>query len=220
MIKLDKYYKFKNIETEEFENLKWLQINKEDDIFLQRSVDEYEKLKEYIKNPSNIVDLGCGLGRSSIFFKNMTPSLNDTKFYMCDFTGLDFKTKGSGNKNCGMRESTNKIPYNDMDITKEFCITNNLENIDLVNLDTDRISKLNNIDLVYSFHCVGYHWGIEESFLKYNLENSTNENAILIFGVRKNGKKLKEPSNLGSFELVEKVDGFQLSDYLIYENVI
>ena len=213
---LNKLYLFKNIETEEFENLKWLQINNKDEVFLQRSIGEYEKLKGYIKNSSKVVDLGCGLGRSSIFLKNMIPSLNDSKFYMCDFTGKMFDKINS----CGMHENTDKIPYNDLDMTKEFCMTNNLENIEIVDLDTDKITELNNIDVLYSFHCVGYHWDIEKSFLKYNLENITNEGSILIFGVRRNDNKLKEPINLGSFGLVEKIKGDYLEDYLIYKKKI
>lgn len=204
--------------NEKFDRLKFLQISNDKNDFINRTEDEYSIVKEYLDVKNNIIDLGCGLGRSSIYFKNIHDM--DNKFYMCDFNGEDFNKK----QNCGTHNNTQPIAYNDLSLTNEFCTLNNLLNTQYINLENDDITNLENVDLLYSFHCVGYHWSIEKSFEKYNIENITNDEAILIFGIRNSKQTEKLPFNypdqIGSFKLKERVNGKKLQDFLIYKKFL
>jgi SAM-dependent methyltransferase len=215
-IKLE-YYNFKYTDSLKLDELMFLQIDKDEKTYLERSIDEYLKIGKFIDSEKckKIVDLGCGLGRSSIFLNNMM-SLSKSLFYMCDFNGKEFdKTRP-----CGEHIGGN-IPYNDLQLTKSFSLENNLLNIEIIDLGKEEILKLKDIDLLYSFHCVGYHWDILTSFRENNLEDITSDNSILIFGVRKHYKKLQHyPISMGSFELKAEVDGEYLQNYVVYQKKI
>ena len=209
-----KYYNFKYPTSSEFNEFMFLQIDSDPKVYLQRSIDEYLSIHKFI-DPAKcqkIVDLGCGLGRSSIFLKNMFP-LNESIFYLCDFNGKEFdKTRPCGNHIGG------NIPYNDLKLTRIFAEKNDLTNTEFVDLSKGEIFNLDNIDLVFSFHCVGYHWDIFNSFIENNLEEITSDNSLLIFGIRKNYKKTTHyPIKMGSFELVSEVTGGELQNYIIYK---
>ena len=213
-------YKFKYENGELFKELMFLQIDKDGETYQKRSVDEFNNIKNLISGKTKkVIDLGCGLGRSSIFFKNML-SMDDTLFYMCDFTGKGFDKTGP----CGEHTSGN-IPYNDLTLTDSFTTLNNLTNTEIVDLNKGGVSEITNVDLLYSFHCVGYHWDISDSFKNNNLENVLSENSTMVFGIRKDKTRdtrsednsLNYPETLGSFNLVKRIGGGLLQDYVIYQ---
>lgn len=73
--------------------------------------------------------------------------------------------------------------YNDLNLTKEFCELNGLKNFTIIDLKNEDLSKLKNIDLVYSFMAVGFHYPIED-YLTI-LKQIMNKDGLMIFGVRK-----------------------------------
>lgn len=219
-------YKFNYIKNNElFDRLKYLQISKNEIEYLERSEDEFKSVGHLVKNVDKIIDLGCGLGRSSIYLKNML-DMDDTIFYLCDFSGEEYDKGPCSNNPCGQHIGGN-IPYNDLSLTERFSKLNNLTNINIIDLSNDNMSKLEEVDVVYSFHCVGYHWDITESFKENNLENVISNDGVMIFGVRKNknihtretDKELVTPQKVGSFTLVETIKGGLLQDYVIYRRI-
>jgi SAM-dependent methyltransferase len=207
-------YDFKYIENnKEFDEYMYLQIDDKPETYHARSVDEVKSLGSLLSNTPNgkILDLGCGLGRSSIFIKN-TLKLDNTHFYLCDFNNKEFNKS----EPCG-EHLDSVIPYNNLNLTNEFTTLNGITNKDILNLNDPL--NLNNIDIIYSFHCVGYHWDIETSFIKHNLESITSDNAIMIFGVRKKKSKLKFPTKVGSFHLVDVIKGSLVQDFVVYKKI-
>jgi len=218
----DKYFNFR-VDSDDTKFYQKVQVSDHLSHYLRASIDEYEQLKDEIGNPKKILDLGCGIGRSSIFFKNM---LNmDTKFYLADFDQNEYYKDGRRNEFLGYHNKP--IPFNELEVTRRFCISNGLENLGLVDLATDNIKELSGIDLVYSFHAVGYHWSIEDAVRVYGLENITTNAAKFIFGVRNERSKggvpvggktdyEKQASVIGSLYLDKIVYGKRLQDYWIY----
>jgi len=199
-----------------------LQISPHLDKYLDGSIDEYEKLKDEIGTPKKVLELGCGIGRSSIFLKNM---LNLTaKFYLADFDSNEYYKEGRKKEFLGYVKEP--VPFNSLEVTKRFCIDNNLENLELVDLATDNIKELSDVDLVYSFNAVGYHWSIEDAVRKYDLENITTKDVKFIFGVRNKRSKKGVPVGGASYEeqasiidslyLDKIISGDGIQDYWVY----
>lgn len=184
-------------------------------------VDEYEHLKDVISSlhPKKIVDLGCGMGRSSVFFYHMF-SLKDTKFFMGDFDKNTWRPQGENKGALGYHDNNNPIPFNSLDLTNRYCDYNNLKNREVMDLDSDRIKELKDIDLLYSFYSVGYHWSIDKAIERYGLLDITTSTATFIFGVRKENKgkpfsglNTKESSYL---KLEKVIGGNVFQDFGVY----
>jgi len=87
-------FNFESDNQELMDDLKHLQINKSDKQYTERSEDEYQCVKGFIfkSKPKSILDIGAGIGRTSVYFNHME-SLSDTKFYLADFNGKEFDKK-------------------------------------------------------------------------------------------------------------------------------
>lgn len=149
------------------------------------SIFEYESLKDEIleNSPKKIVDLGCGSGRSSFFFfMNLKKQLpRDTTFMLADYDrvadGYDITKPFSAKENFDgaqgyMKDDKFVLPYNNFNIAKllknMFCPTMNME---ILNLDENKIQNLSQVDIVYSFASIGYHYSIATAFEEYNIKN-------------------------------------------------
>lgn len=78
------YYNFNLLvsDKDKIEHLQRLQISTNMSLFEKTSADEFNNLKKFFINKleiKKVLDLGCGIGRSSIFFKNML-DMSETTF--------------------------------------------------------------------------------------------------------------------------------------------
>lgn len=148
------------------------QIENNKSYYLKISMHEYEQIKDYIGMPNNILELGCGLGRFSIFLNS---KLNhNPKFFLADFSKVS--------KNIKYGWNPKNSSYNNLSFTRDFCLDNGMNNFDLINLGENSIGSLKNIDLIMSFLSVGFHYPIEDYFDDFKL--ISNENTVFIFGTR------------------------------------
>jgi len=216
------YYRFK-MPNSKSNFFGCLQISDNTRDFLKASIDEYESLRRLFGFPKKVLDIGCGLGRSSVFLKNMC-HWNGAKFYLADFNENVQYPKGRTNIPLGYFDDAKPVPFNSLGATMYFCTDNDLVNVKTIDLSTNNIKKLRNVDLVYSFHSVGYHWSIEKAIKKYNLNDVTTPNAKLIFGVR--NKKVIENEKatdykeqkkvIGNIHLTDIIHGTLFQDYWVY----
>ncbi len=204
--------------------LRLLQLDGHEETGYTCSFDEVECLKDYVfQNPKKyrkILDLGCGMGRSSVAFRNVF-DLTGT-FYLADFNKVQWTGVNEDCESCGMHHNADSIPYNSLDITREFCANNNLENVNIIDLSGNEIKKLRDIDLVYSFHSIGFHWSIEEAFRKYSLEKICSPDCVFVFGVREDEHEFEQVSRIGDFvagDIIKskKTKGTTFEDFIIYK---
>jgi hypothetical protein len=177
---------------------------------------EVEDLKLVLSdlNPKYIVDWGCGLGRASISFYHEF-SWNQSKFLLCDKTGIErfienrewIDEDGNQLNPMGSFNHNKSIPYNDLNLTKMFCEMNGLR---ADYLDIDEVTDLGSPDLLFSMHCVGYHFSIN-SFLR-NVRSSPN---IMLFGVRKKDNICEDIQKYDGYTK-EKYKGSGLQDYVVF----
>jgi len=166
-------------------------INTMEEVLDRFSIIDYESISSEICNenfiPKKIVDLGCGSGRFSCFVNmNLKNELLDTKFYLADFnrTLFDPKTKpefGSvfpGGQ--GYKKNAEPSPYNDFKMMNLFSSYYGLKNYENINLDTDEITKLEEVDLVYSMAAVGFHFSVESAVKKYKINEILKPGGKLI----------------------------------------
>ena len=168
--------KFKFKIADKFKEIAGLQVTqlqkKQDDYYLKISESEYSRIKDIIREPLNVLELGCGLGRFSIYLNSQ---LNyNPHFILADFSKISKKIRYGWNP----QESY----YNDLSLTAEFCEDNGLQSYEVFDLAKQSIKDLKEIDLVMSFLSVGFHYPIEQYI--EDLGNITSDGAILIFGIR------------------------------------
>jgi len=109
-------------------------------------------------NPKKVLDIGCGLGRASVLYHYENPSTS-RKYILMD--------GDTGNETYGHKyESVGEQYYNRLSCTKEFCIANGIPENQLIIIDArdfwrgDKLSELNNIDIILSLRAMGFHWPI------------------------------------------------------------
>jgi len=192
------------------------------------SVDEYIALKsklDWILPPKVVMDFGCGTGRSSIFFKHMF-KWNSTKFVLVDSQQSVYGSKG--NLNPEQREYHQDVSaldnnfYTDFDLIDKLLESNGLNDVKLIDLRIQRkiLESVRDVDIFYSFHCVGYHYDPLSIFTHYNLHSALRPNALIVLGVRKERDSLSKELNLDKFlskgyVMEGKYTGNHLQDYIV-----
>jgi len=162
--------------------LKYVKLHCNMDVMQYHNPPENEFVKKYFENesPNNVLELGCGLGRSSVGFYKAFSSWKKTNYFLLD--------GDSGNKQIdNINYGSNKDFYNKLDLTKKFCLANEIpiEQINILNAENPEVfSSITNIkfDFVYSFLAIGYHW-----FINLYLEKLLpflHSGSILCFGIR------------------------------------
>lgn len=132
--------------------------------------------------PSNVLELGSGIGRVSVFLRNYF-KWDTTNFYLLDGDSGDVQI-------AGIHYTTNKDFYNSLDATKSFCVENNIseERLFLVNAETcSGISDVQ-FDLCYSCKAIGFHWPINDYLVQFS--KNFEVGSYLFFELRSNDKKV------------------------------
>jgi len=184
-----------NKETLDIAKLQVTQLKNDDiDFYDKLSDHEYEIFKNYIDKPKRILELGCGLGRMSIYLSKQLDY--NAEFILADYDNISEKIKYGWNPG--------KSLYNKLDLTTKFCLMNNLVNFETFDLSKHDISKLKDIDLVISVMSVGFHYPIEQ-YMKKLLKIC---NGDMIFGIRKRKSIYNKESFSKYFEtiIIKEVD--------------
>lgn len=145
--------------------------------YLNMSMSEYEIIKNFIYRPKRVLDLGCGLGRMSIF---MNAKLQDDSIHyiLADTTTVSRKDKPRFGWNHG------EDFYNDLSLTEKFARSHGLHNFEIFDVNKQNMEFIKDVDLVMSFLSAGFHYPIE-NYMNTLLKISV-DNCVMIFGVRKN----------------------------------
>ena len=181
------------------------------DIVEYRNPTIFPRIKKYLVSlsPHNVLELGCGLGRMSVFLKNYFNWIK-TKFYLYDGDSeQELISDPWGGKNDHIVKGSF---HNNLKLTKEFCLLNGIQEkqIVLINAEEEFLNLLEvKFDLICSFLAIGYHWPII-SYLDI-IYQLINQNGIIIFETShgddiediKYVEKQVESINLDRFEILE-----------------
>ena len=146
-------------------------------VFLYNDLPELKHIEKYIKDidPKNVLEIGAGLGRGSVFFYKYFGWKN-TNFYLLDGDSGDIKY--SGIRKDGVDEF-----YSSKGAAEKFCAANGLKKMQYFNAENNNWLELNvKFNLCYSFLSIGFHWPIK-LYLDKIYSMLTND-ALLIFGMR------------------------------------
>ena len=159
-------------------------------------------------NPKNVLELGAGLGRVSVFLKNRF-NWNDTNFFLLD--------GNSGNKQLSGLRKMGKDFYNSLGSTRDFCLANGIKekNLFLINAEEDIKLPENKFDLCYSYKAIGFHWPINP-YLDM-IQHSMLKGSYLLFELRTTNKKRNRTPM--QQKRVENFDNYQIEhiNQKIYE---
>lgn len=195
------------------------------------SLDELYSLREVLsvlkEPPGVIADLGCGLGRSTVFLAQML-GWQSSRFMLIDGT-IEISTDKParvGEFQTGYHESINlkESVYNSLPLTSAFLESNAIRNFETRPLDSflqSNAKMVGRIDLLFSFQAVGYHWDIQAAISDLKILDLINENGILIFGIRNREKSVRQGVPyvipvIQGFTLTKVIEGFHRQDFLVY----
>jgi len=154
----------------------YIKLQCNSDKSLYTNFPEVKYADEYLENllPKNVLEIGAGVGRASVYlFKNY--KWTNTQFNLLDGDRGNVSFDGLRNKD--------KEFYNSLEISNIFCRSNGLSNVNQFDADNDDwLSNLKNIDLVYSFLAIGFHWPID--FYLDKIYDILVSEALVIFGIR------------------------------------
>ena len=138
--------------------------------------EELDIIKNYLpNNPSNIMDIGCGLGIINIFLNQFYK--NKPHFYLLDKNRIDTKIKYGFNKNY---ES-----YNDLFETKNILLENDIDSGCINIFDVEKQFQINKkMDLVISLKSMGYHYPINTYIELF--KNCCTKDTIFIYDIGDN----------------------------------
>jgi SAM-dependent methyltransferase len=194
--------------------------------------DEYHALRPFLSDPqyvsqppSLVLDLGCGLGRSSIFFMHML-GWHTTKFLFLDsHRDLYGDKRNVPDNQTGWHQDVQDCGnsfYTNFDLLDRLLIANGMRHVDVLDLRTEpeRIAEIRDVDLLYSFHSTGYHYAPDAIWKQYPLHDSLRPGALVILGIRRPGDRFHGRLKLDRFldygyERLATISGTRLQDFLI-----
>ena len=155
---------------------KYITLQCNGDKFLYTDFPEYKAIKNWLpKNPKYALDIGCGIGRASVWFhKNLQW---DTKFFLYD--------GNSGEKQIDEIGDGGRKYYNSIVATESFVSENGLK-YEVLNAEA-KIGFLPPIDLAYSFLAFGFHWPVW--YCLNIVDKWLAGGCVVIFGIRGIEKK-------------------------------
>ena len=162
------------------------------DVYNNLGLYEFIQIEHYLGNPKTVLEVGCGLGRGSIFLNHLLKN-DKVKYVLADRTGY---TSNSGNYNPDKDEF-----YNDLVLTKDFCELNGIKNVRTFDTELDDWTSLSKVDLIFSLCSFGMHVSIKRYIDR--LMATANDSCTMIFGTRNvNGSQCDENSFKDLFETV------------------
>ncbi|MGR3219617.1 MAG: hypothetical protein ACUZ8H_07350 [Candidatus Anammoxibacter sp.] len=178
-----------------------IQIESNPFAFDEISKKEFDAFSPFIPLLStNILDLGCGLGRMSAYYNWHRPGSHFILADSTEFTGTLIDEWEPGVE-----------WYNDLSLTKQFVEANGLTDYQLFDVRSDCWESLPKCDLVMSVRSIGFHWKIE-GYLDRLLELASDD-ATFVFGVRSG--KYDENSFSSVFKNRVMVPGYSDRDNLL-----
>ena len=153
--------------------------------------DEYDALHDVLRalSPSLVMDFGCGSGRSSIYFRHRF-AWDATKVLLVDGQQAVYGDKFNMTRPQGGFTSNgadlSQSFYTDFDLLDRFLLSNGMHAYDLIDLTKDaaRLQTIRDVDLFYSFHCVGWHYDPATVFETYQLWDVVRAGGVVILGIR------------------------------------
>lgn len=117
--------------------------------------------------------------------------------------------------------------YNSLALTDAFLRSNCIRNFVTKPLDSLPLrdpSEVGNIDLLFSFQAVGYHWDIQTVLRDLKLLELISKNGILIFGIRNREKSRRQGISylipyIPGLVLTHVIEGFHRQDFLVYRRL-
>lgn len=149
------------------------------DVYNRLAPYEVSQIEEFLPFPedvTNILELGAGQGRGSIYLSYwMYPH---KRFILAD-------RDGSSKENTGAFNPKEDEYYCDFESTKSFCKLNKLTNFALFDTEKDDWRQLPKFDLIFSFCSLGMHVPIERYIDR--IVEVCHDETVLIFGTRHAG---------------------------------
>jgi SAM-dependent methyltransferase len=142
-------------------------------VYSDLSLFEFTQFEEHIGSPKTVLEVGCGLGRGSIFLNHL---LRDDKvsFILADRTGYTANT--------GAFDPEVDEFYNDLELTADFCQQNGIKKFRTFDTEVDDWATLPKADLIFSLCSFGMHVRIERYIDR--LIASAKPKSTMIFGTR------------------------------------
>lgn len=146
----------------------------EPEAYRRQSEWEFDAVGPHLPRPRRVLDLGCGLGRSTVYL-NACLRDPDVEYVLADTSASTDRTPIAG-------WNPGEDFYNDLEWTEEFVRLNGVGRFRTFDLRRDDWSSLGKVDLVMSFLAVGFHFPIE-GVLDRLLQVATPD-STMVFGVR------------------------------------
>ncbi len=141
--------------------------------------DAAARVLRLMPQPAKALDLGCGLGRSTAFFRCVL-GWNGTEFHLYDGDGprVDYPRSGKRNSRsfCG--------DLNTLRAVLEHNEVPNFRIFDAHKLDHRLDALPGPYDLVYSFYAAGFHWSLADFWSEF--EAISHERTVGIFTIHRN----------------------------------
>ena len=222
LVKLQRYLNWQ-LPTEEYE----LSL-------LRTSADEFRALTPTLTNPAlfpqppkQVIDFGCGLGRSSIAFRQRL-GWSSTHFLFLDGHAEIYGEKSNMSPTqWGFHQDVGRLTgnfYTNFDLLDRFLVANGMRAFDLIDMTRDRekLARVRHADLFYSFHSLGYHYDVATALDAYGLREAVRPGGLMILGVRRRSDPLRkelrlEPLFERGYALIEEIPGQLMQDFVILQ---
>ena len=136
---------------------------------------EFKQFVDQIDQPKVVLELGCGLGRSSVYLNHLLKD-DSVQFVLADRDG---KTDNTG----AFNPETDEY-YNDLEQTEDFCKYNGIKNIITMDTESDAWNTIPKADLILSTCSFGMHVAIERYMERILI--ASKPTTTMIFGTRAN----------------------------------
>lgn len=121
---------------------------------------EYEALEQLFNSmpqPSNVLEIGSGLGRSLVFFSRKMDWKNSEIHA--------YEGEGSSTKYTKLGPRFEDSFCGNIDMLRHVLEFNAVDNVTIFNASDIRLAQLpGSYDFLYSFYSIGFHWALEHFF--------------------------------------------------------